>query len=135
MEDILSRFKLSLQDCRGQAFDGASDVMGKTSGVATKLLVEQPKALVTHCQDNSLSLAVKHLTSCCKKLCVIMSTASEICLRVKYSPERENILGRMQESVESNFDPDNNKFSTLEKLCPTRWTVPASCFQKITTAI
>ena len=64
-----------------------------------------------------------------------MSTASEICLRVKYSPERENILGRMQESVERNFDLDNNKFSTLEKLCPTRWTVPASCFQKITTAI
>ena len=48
MEDILSRFKLSLQDCRGQALDGASDVMGKMSGVATKLLVEQPKALVTH---------------------------------------------------------------------------------------
>ena len=36
-----------------------------------------------------------------------MSTVREICVFVKYSPKRENILGRMQE----NFDPDTDKFS------------------------
>ena len=37
----------------------------------------------------------------------------------------------MQENFERNFDPDTHKFLALEKLCPTRWTVHASYFQKI----
>ena len=43
MKDILLRFNL-------QTYDGASNIsniMRKKSGVATKLLVEQPKVLVT----------------------------------------------------------------------------------------
>ena len=38
IKDILLTFNL-----------GASNMIGKMSGVATKLLVEQPKALVTYC--------------------------------------------------------------------------------------
>ena len=105
--------------------------MRKTSGVATNLLVEQPKALVTHCQGHSLSLTVKDLTACFKILHDTMSTVREISVLVKYSPKRENILGRMQENFEGSFDPDSDKFSALEKLCPTRWTVRVSYFQKI----
>ena len=36
----------------------------------------------------------------------------------------------MQENFEGNFGPDTEKFWAPEKLCPTRWTVRASCFQK-----
>ena len=38
-KDTLLWFNLSLQHCRGQRYDGASNVMGKKSGVATILLV------------------------------------------------------------------------------------------------
>ena len=60
-----------------------------------------------------------------------MSTVRKIYFLVKYSPKRENILERMQENFEGNFDPDTDKFLALDNLCPTRWTVRASCFQKI----
>ena len=106
-------------------------MIGKKSGVTTKLLVEQPKALVTHCQGCSLSLAVKDHAVCCKILCNTMSTVREICVLVKHSPKRKNILGTMQENFKGNFDPDTEKFLALEILCPTRWTVRASCFQNI----
>ena len=69
---------------------------GIKSGVTTKLLAEQTKAGVTHYQGHSLSLAVKDFTECCKIFCYTMSTVREICVLVKYSPKRENILGRMQ---------------------------------------
>ena len=65
IKDILLKFNLSLQYCRGKMYDGANHMMGKKSGVATKLLVEQPKPLVTHCQGHFLNLAVKDLTVCC----------------------------------------------------------------------
>ena len=37
IKDILLRFKFSLQHCRGKTYDGASNILGKKSGVATKL--------------------------------------------------------------------------------------------------
>ena len=63
IKDILLRFNFSLQHCRGQTYDGASNIMGKKSGVATKLLVAQHKTLFTHCQGHSVSLAVKEFTA------------------------------------------------------------------------
>ena len=68
IKDILLRFNFSLQHCRGQTYDGASNIMGKKSGVATKLLVAQHKTLFTHCQGHSVSLAVKDFTACFKTL-------------------------------------------------------------------
>lgn len=44
-----------------------------------------------------------------------MSIVREICVLIKYSPKREEILGRMQEKFEGNFDSDTDKFSLLEK--------------------
>ena len=45
LKDILMRFSLSLDDCQGQTYDGASNMMGKRSGVSTKIIEEQPKAV------------------------------------------------------------------------------------------
>ena len=86
IKDTLLWFNLSLQHCRGQRYDGASNVMGKKSGVAITLLVEQPKALVTHCQGHSLSLAVKALTACCKIACDTMREIS-----TKHSTKWESV--------------------------------------------
>ena len=58
IRDILIRMNLSLSNCRGQTYDGASNMMGKKSGVSTQILAEQPKAVAIHCQGNSLSLPV-----------------------------------------------------------------------------
>ena len=37
IKDSLLRFNLSLDSCRGQIYDGASNMLGKKSGVATQL--------------------------------------------------------------------------------------------------
>ena len=50
IEDILIRCSLSLDDCRGETYDGSSNIMGKHSGVSTKISEEQPKTIATHCQ-------------------------------------------------------------------------------------
>ena len=44
-KDILMRCSLSLDDCRGQTYGGASNMMGEHSGVSTKISEEQPKAI------------------------------------------------------------------------------------------
>ena len=135
IEDILLRLCLSLENCRGQTYDGASNMMGKKSGVATQIQKDQPKAIVTHCHGHSLSLAVKDLTSSCDVLSNTMGTVGEICVLVKYSPKREKILGSLDDNIqgETNEEEKAEKFKpvSLDKLCTTRWTVRASCFNKV----
>ena len=38
IKDILLRFNLQLENCRGQTYDGASNMLGMKSGVATRIL-------------------------------------------------------------------------------------------------
>lgn len=134
IKDVLLRLHLSLQNCRGQTYDGASNMMGRKSGVATQIQGIQPKAITTHCHGHSLSLAVKDLTSSCAVLSDTMGTAGEICILIKYSPKREKILESLDEMTEGDMhetEMENEKRASLGKLCTTRWTVRASCFNKI----
>ena len=133
IKDILLGFNLQLENCRGQTYDGASNMLGMKSGVATRILAEQPKALAVHCQGHTLSLTVKQLTSSCKILGDTMVTVDEICTLVKYLSKRENLLGTIRENAEGQFDDEDNtdKFSSLDKLCLIRWTIRAACFQKV----
>ena len=70
--------KFNHQNFRGKTSNGSSNLIRKKSGAATRLLVEQRKALATHCHGHSLSLAVEVLTVCYKNLSDTMSTLREI---------------------------------------------------------
>lgn len=130
IEDILLRLNLPIDKCRGQTYDGASNMFGKRSGVATQISSLQPKALPTHCYGHSLSLAVKDLTSNCKILGDTMGTVGEICILIKFSPKREKMLGALSENVEG-VDNDDDGGTSLNKMSETRWTVRANCLKKI----
>ena len=57
----LSEWQLQLHLLRGQAYDGAGSMAGKTRGVATQIREEHPKALYTHCAAHRLNLCGKML--------------------------------------------------------------------------
>jgi len=134
IKDSLVRFELPMQNLRGQTYDGASNMMGKKSGVARQILKEQPKALITHCHGHSLSLSIKDANKQCRILSETMGTAGEIIVLIKFSPKRERILGAINENIEVSSDGDNDVFekvTTLSKLSVTRWTVRANAFNKV----
>ena len=99
IKDSLIRLQLSLSQCRGQCYDGASNMLGKKSGVAKKIQECEPKALPTHCHGHSLSLGVKDATNNCKILSDTMNNTNEIVKLIKYSPKRENLLGALKENL------------------------------------
>ena len=55
IKDSLIKMQLSLNDLRAQAYDEASNMFGKNSGVSVQIAAKQPKALSTHCQGHSLN--------------------------------------------------------------------------------
>ena len=62
IKDALLRFQLHIFKCRGQTYNGVSNMMGKKSGVAAKIIEMKPKVLATHCHSHSLNLSVKTTT-------------------------------------------------------------------------
>lgn len=130
IKDALIRLRLSLSQCRGQCYDGASNMLGKRSGVAKKILECQPKAHPTHCHGHSLSLSVKDATNNCKILSDTMDNTNEIVKLIKFSPKRENILGDIKENLYYEGEEGEN-VAGLAKFSATRWTVRAICFQRV----
>ena len=58
IRDTLIHMNLSIQNCRGQCYDGASNMAGSKSGVASQIKTKEPRAIFTHCYGHSLQLAV-----------------------------------------------------------------------------
>ena len=79
IKDALIRMQLSFSSFRGYTYDGTSNMLGKKSGVAAKILNEVPKALPTHCQAQSLSLSIRSTCQNVKILNDVMGTVDEIC--------------------------------------------------------
>lgn len=128
IKDALIRLQLSLSRCRGQCYDGASNMLGKRSGVAQKFLECEPKAHPTHCHAHCLSLGVKDTTKNSKLLSDTMSNANEIVKLVKYSPKRENWLKEIKANL---ADEEGRSVAGVAKFSATRWTVRAGCLQSI----
>ena len=60
LKDILLRCSIPLSLCRGQAYDGASNMQGKRKGIATQIRMEAPSALPVHCFAHSLNLCLQN---------------------------------------------------------------------------
>ena len=50
--------RLSVAQCRGQCYDGASNMVGCRKGVATQLARKEKSAVLAHCYGHALNLAV-----------------------------------------------------------------------------
>ena len=111
IRDVLLRTQISLDNCKGQCYDGASNMLGKKSGVANQILDIQPKAFATHCHCHSLILSMKETPKESKILSDTMDTSGEIAILVKYSPKREQKL----EPIKVTYEEDEavNRISKL----------------------
>ena len=124
IKDALNRMDIPLTDCRGQCYDGASNMVGAKTGVATRIKEIEPRALLTHCYGHALQLAVSDTIRAIKLMRDILDAAFEMHKLIKYSPKRERAFNRLR----GETAPGNSDYRTL---CPTRWTVRAVSLQDI----
>lgn len=120
--DVLTRCGLSMSNCRGQGYDGASAMAGHHSGVAAILLEQQPKAIFIHCNCHCLDLAIQDLCHACTIIHMAINYSKEIITFVRRSPKRVAIA----EELSRQNDSSGTK---LKALCPTRWTVRAAAMR------
>ena len=69
IKDVLLKLQLSLANCRGQCYDGASNMQGHKTGVAKRTKDLQPKAHATHCHGHSKRETPQRTVSCYQLQC------------------------------------------------------------------
>lgn len=61
----LIALNVPLENCHGQAFDGASNMAGHLNGIAARFIQEVPKAHYIHCLAHSLNLSLQDCARTC----------------------------------------------------------------------
>ena len=89
IKDSLTRFNLPMFDLRGHTYDGASNMLGKRSGVAVQIKRVRPKVIETHCHGHFLNLSVKDATKSNRLINDVLEIVVEITKLIKFSLKRE----------------------------------------------
>ena len=113
---ILSRlaaWSIDISKCRGQGYDGASNMSSSRVGVQGTIADISPLAFYMHCQSHQLNL-------CIVKACSIphiRNTSLVLSEISKFSPKREHFLLMLLKQR------DKLKKHKLKDVCRTRWIV------------
>ena len=118
---------LPVTQCRGQAFDGASNMSGIRNGVQALLKREEPRAF---CLAHSLNLAVQDMTAKCDLVRNVMTFVLDLVQLIKFSPKRTSLFDSLRKDMAINSN-DSELTPSLRPLCPTRWTVRHSSIDSI----
>ena len=108
LRDVLIRSNLRLAQCRGQAYDGASDMSGRLNGVASQIQKEQPNAHYIHCVAHSLNLCLQDCGRKCACIRDALGFSNELVTLIKASPKR---LAQFQHS-QYQLSPDSPEIET-----------------------
>ena len=128
MKDILIRCSLPINQCRGQAYDGASNMSGINNGVQALFKAEAKKVLYVHCLAHSLNLCLKDVTNTCEVIRDVLNFIYELTQLIKMSPKRLTFFDSLRREVTINTGELTPR---LRILCPTRWTVRHSSIASI----
>jgi len=100
IKDVLLQMHLALSNCRGQYYDGVSNMSGAKNGVAKQLADIEKQALHTHCYCHALTLAIFDTIKQSKVCCNALDVAFEITKLIKFSPKRSTIFDRIRSEDE-----------------------------------
>ena len=101
--------KIPLTDCRDQYYEGASNMVGAETGVATPFKEVVSRALLIYCYSQALQLAVASTIKVIKLMRDTLDVAVELKQFIKYSVKTEIVSNSLREETAS----ENSGYRTL----------------------
>ncbi|XP_044856759.1 zinc finger MYM-type protein 1-like, partial [Mauremys mutica] len=112
VEDTLLRCDLPFSDCRGQCYDGASNVSGKFTGVQARVKEREPRAEFVHCAAHSLNLATQDALHNIQECRYMFFMVKDLINAFRESPKRMAAFREFQSEGEPSLRPIEQRFST-----------------------
>jgi len=113
--DAVADLGLSMDDCRGQCYDGAGNMSGRLNGASSLIRAEHDKAIYVHCMNHRLNLCV---ADTCQLPLVrnMMDVVRKLSEFFDNSPkQQQHLISKIRV-----FMPAANHF-VLVNVCRTRW--------------
>ena len=117
LKDVLVRCMLTLNQCRGQGYDGAAAMSGRFNGVSTQFQQEEPRAIPVHCLAHSLNLCLQDVCKSFRLIKNVLELLREAVHIINKSPKRAEIFSEKQME---NDDTIVSGHRNLKPLCPTK---------------
>ena len=110
---------------RGQAYDGASSMAGKTKGTAARITSQYPLALYTHCASHALNLVVvaSFEGTAVRNMIGIVGRLSAFFFA---HPKRQK---KLKDAIHTT--QPTSKVQKLKDLCRTRWVERIDAFDRV----
>ncbi|XP_065650982.1 zinc finger MYM-type protein 1-like [Hydra vulgaris] len=108
--DLLERYDIDITNCRGQAYDNASNMSGKYSGLQARLKERSELAFYIPCAGHSLNL----VGQCCVSECINS---------INYFGVLQSLYSFFVASTH-RWDLLKGNHATLKRLSDTRWSSP-----------
>ena len=124
--DVLIRCEIEIGKCRGQAYDGASNMSGHLHGLAAQIKEIVPTAIYTHCFAHRLNLCLQDSTRLNPTIRASLDLCSQIAKPCRSSAKRVVI----SESFMNNFSTSQS-VASIKPICLTRWTVNSEALHGI----
>jgi len=121
--DIFLRLGLSLQNLRGQTYDGASCMSGKYNGTQALIAKQQPLALFVHCLMLAGNLVAQEATESSN----IIQDAASLTNDIATTYNRSTKLTTIFRSIQSM----KHDRASLRPLCPTRVLVTGAALKTV----
>ena len=99
LKDALIRSGLQLTQCRGQTYDGASNMSGHLTGVATRIQKEEPKAVYVHCVAHSLNLCLQDCAKQCACIRDALGLTNKLSTLIRASPKRLALFRHLRDQL------------------------------------
>ena len=129
IKDVLIRCSLPIVMCRGQAYDGASNMSGVGNGVQALVKHEASYALYVHCFAHSLNLCVQEVSKRVELVWNVMNFMYQLVQLIKFSLKWATAFSRFKKEI--SVISDQTSSPSLRTLCPTRWTVRHASIKSI----
>ncbi|XP_044172417.1 zinc finger MYM-type protein 1-like [Acropora millepora] len=114
-ETAVTDLGLSMDDCRGQCYDGAGNMAGQLNGASSSIAKEHGKAMYVHCMSHRLNLCVAD--NCSLQIVKnMMTTIRKLSELFDNSPKhQQHLVEKIEEQI-----PDKNH-RVIINICRTRW--------------
>ncbi|XP_044133368.1 zinc finger MYM-type protein 1-like [Bufo gargarizans] len=114
---FLSEKKLDIDNCCGQGYDNGANMAGKNSGVQSRVLSINPRAIFVPCGCHCLNLVIGDAARSGKESLELFGVIQRIYVLFSASVKRWKIL------------TDHVSGLTLKPLCTTRWECRINCLK------
>ncbi|KAL4082990.1 hypothetical protein QTP88_028320 [Uroleucon formosanum] len=90
--DKLNEYGIGIMNCRGQAYDNGSNMVGKYQGVQTRVTNQNPRAFFTPCASHNLNLVLRDTAKNSSRASTFFGTVQRIYTTFSASTSRWDIF-------------------------------------------